>query len=153
MSQEPNRFTIRVYGLLFHQGKVLLSRENIIGEVHTKFPGGGLEYGEGLKDCVERELKEEASIEVTATELFYLTEDFVKSSFHQKKQVISIYYRLQASKDELGKISTGDPSNSSLLENNGDQVLYWCATSELHRQSIELPIDKKVIEKILSEHT
>ncbi|MBK9515443.1 MAG: NUDIX domain-containing protein [Flavobacteriales bacterium] len=56
-------FTIRVYGLLLHAGHVLVSDELIKGRRITKFPGGGLEYGEGLKDCLIREIREEIGIE------------------------------------------------------------------------------------------
>ena len=57
-------FTIRVYGLLLEQGHVLVSDELIKGRPITKFPGGGLEYGEGLKDCLVREVREEVALEV-----------------------------------------------------------------------------------------
>ena len=42
-------FTIRVYGILLHKGCVLVCDELIKGRHITKFPGGGLEFGEGLK--------------------------------------------------------------------------------------------------------
>jgi hypothetical protein len=43
------KFNIRVYGLLINkQQEVLVTDEYRIGMYMTKFPGGGLEYGEGL---------------------------------------------------------------------------------------------------------
>ena len=65
MSHE--RFNIRVYGVLQRGGKVLVSHERIAGRVHAKFPGGGLEFGEGPKDAVVREFMEELGITVTVT--------------------------------------------------------------------------------------
>lgn len=56
-------FTLRAYGLLLDQGRVLVSDELIRGQRITKFPGGGLEYGEGLKDCLVREVREELGAE------------------------------------------------------------------------------------------
>ena len=56
------RFNIRVYGLLLDQGRVLVSDEFIRGQRVTKFPGGGLELGEGTKDCLIRELREEMEL-------------------------------------------------------------------------------------------
>jgi hypothetical protein len=50
-------FTIRVYGLLIHNGFMLVSDELIRGHRITKFPGGGLEFGEGTKDCLIREIR------------------------------------------------------------------------------------------------
>ncbi len=140
-------FTIRVYGLLIHQNQILLSRENIQGEIHTKFPGGGLEFGEGLKECVQREFMEEAQLRVEATELFYLTEDFIASAFHDKAQVISVYYRVESS--EPARVFTADPGEGDRLTQAGSQILYWCPLTELSNQPIELAIDKKVVAKLL----
>ena len=51
-----NRFNIRVYGLLINEQKqVLVSDELIRGSYITKFPGGGLEFGEGTRNCLQRE--------------------------------------------------------------------------------------------------
>ena len=53
-----DRFTIRVYGVLLDETKrVLLSDEFIRGDYFTKFPGGGMEFGEGTRDCLQREFK------------------------------------------------------------------------------------------------
>lgn len=142
-------FTIRVYGLLIHNNQILLSRENIKGSIHTKFPGGGLEYGEGVTDCVKREFIEEVEITLSKTEHFYTTEDFFQSKFHKHpRQVLSLYYRVWT--DQLGKVKTGSPKDSSLLQNDDDQVLYWCPMEDLAQQPIELPIDKIVVKKLLS---
>ena len=60
------RFTIRVYGILLNERQeVLLSDESYMGYRFTKFPGGGLEYGEGTVDCLKREIREETGLEVT----------------------------------------------------------------------------------------
>ncbi|MFN5439619.1 MAG: NUDIX hydrolase, partial [Bacteroidota bacterium] len=41
-------FNIRVYGILISDdNQVLVSDEFIRGNYYTKFPGGGLEFGEG----------------------------------------------------------------------------------------------------------
>ena len=53
-------FTIRVYGLIFNERKeILLSDEFQLNTKMTKFPGGGLEFGEGTISCLEREFEEE----------------------------------------------------------------------------------------------
>lgn len=138
-----------MYGLLIHEGQLLLSRENIKGEIHTKFPGGGLEFGEGIIDCLKREFMEEVNIALSHTELFYVTEDYFASAFHKSTQVVSIYYKVNTT--ESLKIKTGDPKNRSLLQKDDDQVLYWCPLAQLDKEPIELPIDKMVVKKLLSE--
>ena len=47
----PMRFNVRVYGVLIVNGSVLVSDEYIKKNCITKFPGGGLEFGEGTRDC------------------------------------------------------------------------------------------------------
>ncbi len=47
------RFNVRVYGLFVHSHLgVLLSHEELSGFKFTKFPGGGLEWGEGLTEAI-----------------------------------------------------------------------------------------------------
>lgn len=146
---KPIAFTIRVYGLLINNGQILLSRENIHGDVYTKFPGGGLEFGEGITDCLKREFMEEVQIELSSFDHFYTTEGYFPSAFHNPpKQVLSIYYKV--STEELDQIKIGDPGNNSLLKENEDQILYWCDLDKLKSEGLELPIDKIVLEKLLS---
>src|SRR5213596_1279893 len=90
-------FTIRVYGILLNQKKqVLVSDEHIRGNYYTKFPGGGLELGEGTRDCLKREFKEETNIDVIIGEHIYTTDYFQPSAFNRKDQIISIYYFVHA---------------------------------------------------------
>ncbi len=85
-------FNVRVYGLLVNnQNEVLLSDEQEYGIRFTKFPGGGLEFGEGLIDGLKREFLEECNAEVEVVRHFYTTDFFVKSAFNDS-QVISVYY-------------------------------------------------------------
>ena len=46
--------------------------EEHCGEILLKFPGGGLEFGESLTDCLHREFKEELSIEIEILDHFTL---------------------------------------------------------------------------------
>jgi ADP-ribose pyrophosphatase YjhB (NUDIX family) len=85
-------FNVRVYGLLVNnQNEVLISDEQEYGVRFTKFPGGGLEFGEGLIDGLKREFMEECNADVEVVRHFYTTDFFVKSAFNNS-QVISVYY-------------------------------------------------------------
>lgn len=88
---------VRVYGILFGPDKkVLVSDEYIRGDYYTKFPGGGLEFGEGTRDCLKREFKEEMDLEVKVGEHIYTTDFFQMSAFNPAHQIISIYYFVEA---------------------------------------------------------
>src|SRR6476619_3683167 len=87
------KFTIRVYGILMDDNKrVLVSDEFIRGNYFTKFPGGGMELGEGTRDCLKREFKEETGLDVTIGDHIYTTDYFQQSAFNVIDQIISIYY-------------------------------------------------------------
>lgn len=91
------KFNVRVYGILLSDTKqVLVSDEYIRGKYYTKFPGGGLEFGESTRDCLRREFKEEMDLEVSVEEHIYTTDVFQMSAFNPDDQLIAIYYFVKA---------------------------------------------------------
>lgn len=87
------QFNLRVYGILINdQQQVLVSDEFIRGKYFTKFPGGGLEFGEGTRDCLAREFMEEMNLKVEVGNHIYTTDFFQMSAFKPEDQIISIYY-------------------------------------------------------------
>ncbi len=138
-------FTIRVYGLLFKDDHLLLSKENIYGNVYLKFPGGGLEFGEGTIDCLKREFQEECDLDIQVGDHFYTTENFVPSAFSSKMQVMSIYYKVSC-KDLSPLLKR---AKSPELKKHGDQELIWQKITALKESDFDLPIDKLVIRKII----
>jgi len=88
---------VRVYGILLSEDKrVLVSDEYIRGGYYTKFPGGGLEFGEGTRDCLKREFKEEMDLDIAVGDHLYTTDFFQMSAFNTAQQIISIYYFVEA---------------------------------------------------------
>ena len=53
--EHQEKFIIRVYGIAIHNGHILVCDEIWYDTFMTKFPGGGLEYGEGTIDCLKSE--------------------------------------------------------------------------------------------------
>lgn len=92
-------FNVRVYGILVDANQeVLISDEKAESASFTKFPGGGLEYGEGLIEALKREYMEECHFDVDVVKHLYTTDFYEKSSFNES-QIISIYYEVKAKTD------------------------------------------------------
>jgi ADP-ribose pyrophosphatase YjhB (NUDIX family) len=144
------KFNVRVYGILIHEGAVLVSDEYIKKNKITKFPGGGLEFGEGTRDCLRREFREELQLEVTVGEHFYTTDFFVCSSFDTNSQVISIYYLVNPAGDMAFKTSSmlHDYENKE-----GAQSMRWIPLNVLKENDVTLIIDRKVVEMILKKYS
>lgn len=130
------RFNVRVYGLYITGKQVLVCEELIQEKWITKFPGGGLEFGEGTIECVKREFMEEMNTEVEVLSHYYTT-DFFQPSAYDSSQVISIYYTVR-------------PVNALILPYKTANEHFFLAeiTKEL-LEKISLPIDKVVMKKLL----
>lgn len=142
-------FNIRVYGILKDsKNRVLVSDEYIRGSYYTKFPGGGLELGEGTRDCLKREFKEETNLDVTIGEHIYTTDFYQISAFNSAHQIISIYYFVHAAEPitlatktalfDFELHQTADPMGES-------EVFRWVEWNDLNKESVSLPIDKIVV--------
>jgi mutator protein MutT len=135
-------FNVRVYGLLVNdQQEILLTDERVAGHRFTKFPGGGVEFGEGLTEALKREFMEECNTEVEVLEHFYTTDFFVKSAFNDS-QIISIYYTVK-------NISAHNFIISNIefdFADGGDQQSFrWKKLNELSANDVTFPIDKHVV--------
>jgi 8-oxo-dGTP diphosphatase len=143
-------FNVRVYGILLdEQKRLLVSDEFIRGAYITKLPGGGLELGEGTRDCLKREFKEETGLDVTIGDHIYTTDFFQISAFNHKDQIISIYYYVHPNEPVSlnTKTKAFDFAPEQISDPNGEsEVFRWIEWSELQADSMTLPIDKVVIQ-------
>lgn len=87
-----DKINIRVYACAIKNKKVLTLFEEYAGEPLMKFPGGGLEYGEGVLECLHREFDEELNVKIDVVEHFYTQENFLVSRFRENEQLLTIYY-------------------------------------------------------------
>lgn len=135
-------FNVRVYGILIHDDKLLISDELIKGKEITKLPGGGLEFGEGPAQCIVREFQEEVSIDVKVSSHFYTTDFFVASAFNPNAQIISIYYEVETVNEV--NIPTSHRKYDFTHRKEGAQSFRWLALSEISENDFTFVIDKKV---------
>jgi len=143
-------FNIRVYGILLNEQKqVLVSDELIRANYYTKFPGGGLEVGEGTRECLKREFKEEMDLDVTIGDHIYTTDFYQISAFNPQHQIVSIYYFAHA----LEPIKA--PLRLNRFEFDDAQMAIYKTTQEMESfrfidwehfssEAVDLPIDKIV---------
>ena len=141
-------FNVRVYGLLINDDdQILISDEQEYGMQFSKFPGGGLEFGEGLIDGLKREFVEECNVEVEVLSHFYTTDFFVKSAFNDS-QVISVYYLVRnlSPLDLIFKTVQFDfDSEGELL-----QSFRWIDLRDLKEEDVTFPADKHVVKLLLN---
>lgn len=147
--------TVRIYGILINdENQILVSDEYIRGEYYTKFPGGGLEEGEGTRDCLKREFKEEMNLDVEVGDHIYTTDFYQKSAFNPIDQIISIYYFVSPAEPIRFKLT------HSKFDFTEDQLKVYKEKSEIEtfrfvdlinfsEEEVTLPIDKIVAGLVL----
>ncbi|MBC8986927.1 NUDIX domain-containing protein [Pedobacter sp. N36a] len=141
-------FNVRVYGLLINaDNQVLISDEQSGGRVFTKFPGGGLELGEGLIDALKREFMEECYAEVEVLDHIYTTDFYEKSSFNDS-QILSIYYIVK----ELKPLELDFKTVPFDFEGDSLQSFRWTDLKDLKVTDVTFKTDQKVVELLLHKN-
>ncbi len=132
-----NGFNIRIYAICIRDNKIFVLTEAYahIDTILTKFPGGGLEYGEGTIDCLHREFDEELNLKIKIIDHFYTQDSFQTSLINDNKQIFCIYYLV-------------DILNLEELEIKIEYIkkVSWCDISS--ENPFTLPVDKIVFEKL-----
>ena len=138
-------YNVRVYGILINESnEVLLSKEIRNGFSFTKFPGGGHRLGEGLLDCLKRELREEIGIEIRIIRHFYTIDYFQPSGFDDSQQLISVYYLIAS--EEMGKIVDGQDALD--IEEGNEHQFYWKSLDKLNDNELTFPVDKLILKQL-----
>jgi 8-oxo-dGTP diphosphatase len=136
-------FNLRVYGLVINdKNEILLSDECRFGHFFTKFPGGGVEKGEGIVDALHREFQEEMNLEIKDATPFYYNDFYQESAFRKEDQVVSFYYLVQC---ETSKIVVEDYEIPFQEETEKQR---WISVAALSANDLTFPIDKVVVDKL-----
>lgn len=142
-------FNVRVYGLLINgEQQVLISDEQSGGKIFSKFPGGGLELGEGLIDALKREFMEECNAEIEVLEHFYTTDFYEKSSFNDS-QILSIYYLVKA----VHPLQLNFKSKVFDFDEDSLQSFRWIDLASLKIEDVTFKTDQTVVELLTIKPT
>jgi ADP-ribose pyrophosphatase YjhB (NUDIX family) len=131
-----HKINVRVYAIYLNENNEIMAlNESYAGEKLTKLPGGGLEFGEGTHECLNREFAEELNLKINVVEHFYTQEDFLVSRFKENEQLLTIYYKV-------------DILNLHELEimDGSIEKIKWISLHE--EDPLQLPIDKIVFQKL-----
>ena len=146
---------IRVYGILINEQKqVLVSDEYIRSMYITKFCGGGLEQGEGTRDCLKREFMEEMNLAIEVTDHIYTTDFYQPSAFRKGDQIISIYYYVNPLEVITVPLRNApfqfDERELKMYNETGEtETFRFIDRKDFNADCMTLPIDKIVAEIIM----
>ena len=142
MNRKIKSFNLRVYALIIERDSILVSRELIGGKYLYKFPGGGLQYGEGLIEGLQRESMEEMNQNLKNIKHFYTTDFFQQSQFDSKDQLIAIYYKAKL---------TSKINNKLKVPIKDFPVFEWKKITDFLEKELHFPTDKFVF-NLLKNH-
>ena len=142
MNRKIKSFNLRVYALIIERDSILVSRELIGGKYLYKFPGGGLQYGEGLIEGLQRESMEEMNQNLKNIKHFYTTDFFQQSQFDSKDQLIAIYYKANL---------TSKINNKLKVPIKDFPVFEWKKITDFSDKELHFPTDKFVF-NLLKNH-
>jgi 8-oxo-dGTP diphosphatase len=145
--KEGKYFNVRVYGLIVNaKNELLIAEEFHYGTFMRKLPGGGLQFGEGIRDCLVREIQEELQITINEFEHFHTTDFFIQSAFNSDHQVFGVYF-LVSPPDELdGKFL----AENRVAAREGEEFFKWVPIKDIKESDFTFPADKAAIKKFLT---
>ena len=140
-------FNVRVYGLLINEdNQILISDEQSGERIFSKFPGGGVEIGEGLIDALKREFMEECNAEIEVLSHFYTTDFYEQSSFNDS-QILSIYYLVR----EVNPLQLIFKTTAFDFDTGNLQSFRWVNLDVLSPDEVTFKTEKTVVELLLKQ--
>ena len=99
-ASEGDKPTIRVAGLLIHEGSILMVEKGRGDERYWLLPGGGVQFGETLSDALRRELREELGMRVGVQRLVAIVES-ISPEPDYAKHVVHLVFEVSAPTEDL----------------------------------------------------
>ncbi len=99
---DVGRFNYRVAGVLIHENRLLVMTDE--RSPYYYLPGGRVSMNEESTMAIKREIKEELDVEVEATQLLWIVENFFVGQQSQEQfHEIGMYYLLQLTEEDILK--------------------------------------------------
>ncbi|MEM7654766.1 MAG: NUDIX domain-containing protein [Bacteroidota bacterium] len=143
-------YNIRVYGILIKEGSLLVTDEIRLGMRMTKLPGGGLEKGEGLAKCLQREWEEELSTNIEVGPVVYINPFLQVSAFNTQEEVLAVYFEILSHSELQGSFRTKPQDFDS--DQNNQQVFRWIPLKDLTPRDFTFPIDQSLVPVLLEKY-
>ncbi len=89
-------FKLRVTGILIENERILLVKQHVDDARNWSLPGGTLEAGETLEECLIREMREETGLLVAIEKLLYICD-----RISENRQVVHITFKIRRSGGDL----------------------------------------------------
>lgn len=93
-----NKLRVRVCGICIENGKLLLIKHKNLGKGGYLWapPGGGVDFGESVEECLLREFKEETGLIIKVSEFLFVSE-FLLYPLH----AIELFFKVEQIGGEL----------------------------------------------------
>jgi ADP-ribose pyrophosphatase YjhB (NUDIX family) len=117
--EENKKFVIRCRAIILHEGKLLVVR-HAHDASFAALPGGHLEWGEDVKECLSREIIEELGVKPEIGRLLYI------NTFEDKNSVqpIEFFFEVLNGKDYLDSEKMTRTHAHELSE------IYWASSTD-----------------------
>ena len=141
-------FTARCYALIVRKSnRLLVMKERWRGVHLNKLPGGGLELGGGLLECLNRELEEEfTSYETCQWSHLHTPTHYFTSQFRPDEQLLLNYFKAVAPVNE--QLWTLNPEESENLLG-----IEWLELHKKNRSWFTLESDRDAFDLLLERYS
>lgn len=93
-----NNIRVRIGVVLVKDGKILLIKQRKDDKEYWLVPGGGIDYGEKIKDCAKREIKEETNLDIELKQFLFTYESI---NTDKGKHVLNFFFLAEILSGEL----------------------------------------------------
>lgn len=91
-----NKVRIRTCGVYIVGDSILMVKHRMEHGYFWSPPGGGVDFGESVHDCLKREVKEETGLNVQIGDFLFVSE-FIRSPLH----AVELFFRIDQAEGQL----------------------------------------------------